>query len=77
MPNRRRFLLLSAASLVAVSCSEKPAAGGASELRIGMDLTYPPFEMQDKAGHPDGVGVRMAEALAAKLGRNIDRSCPR
>ncbi len=36
-----------------------------------MDLTYPPFEMQDTAGKPDGVGVRMAEALAADLGRPL------
>ncbi|MCW1921615.1 transporter substrate-binding domain-containing protein [Luteolibacter arcticus] len=71
MFDRRRFLSLSAASLAAVSCSEKPAAGSAPELRIGMDLTYPPFEMQDKAGKPDGVGVKIAEALAAKLGRPL------
>lgn len=71
MPNRRRFLLLSAASLAAVSCSEKSSTGGGNELRIGMDLTYPPFEMQDKAGKPDGVGVKLAEALAAKLGRPL------
>lgn len=70
MPNRRQFLLLSAATLAGTACSEKPATG-ATELRIGMDLTYPPFEMQDKAGQPDGVGVRMAEALAAKLGRPL------
>jgi polar amino acid transport system substrate-binding protein len=36
-----------------------------------MDLSYPPFEMQDKAGNPDGVGVRLAEALAAHLGRPL------
>jgi polar amino acid transport system substrate-binding protein len=36
-----------------------------------MDLSYPPFEMQDKAGNPDGVGVRLAEALAANLGRPL------
>ena len=40
-------------------------------LRIGMDLTYPPFEMQDTSGQPDGVGVRMAEALATYLGRPL------
>ena len=40
-------------------------------LRVGMDLSYPPFEMQDKAGNPDGVGVRLAEALAAHLGRPL------
>ena len=36
-----------------------------------MDLSYPPFEMQDKAGNPDGVGVRLAEALATNLGRPL------
>ena len=36
-----------------------------------MDLSYPPFEMQDKSGNPDGVGVRLAEALAADLGRPL------
>ena len=36
-----------------------------------MDLSYPPFEMQDKSGTPDGVGVKLAEALAAKLGRPL------
>lgn len=36
-----------------------------------MDLSYPPFEMQDKAGEPDGVSVRIAEALAADLGRPL------
>lgn len=36
-----------------------------------MDLTYPPFEMQDTSGDPDGVGVKMAEALAAHLDRPL------
>ena len=40
-------------------------------LRVGMDLSYPPFEMQDKSGDPDGVSVKIAEALAAYLERRI------
>lgn len=36
-----------------------------------MELSYPPFEMQDKAGNPDGVGVKLAEALAKHLGRPL------
>ncbi len=36
-----------------------------------MDLSYPPFEMQDKSGNPDGVGVKLAEALAKHLGRPL------
>ena len=49
------------------------AACGKSDnsLRVGMELTYPPFEMKDAQGNPDGVGVKMAEALAADLGRPL------
>lgn len=36
-----------------------------------MELTYPPFEMKDARGNPDGVGVKLAEALAAELGRPL------
>jgi len=70
---RRRFPLLTAlATFALAACGEKPApSGSAPALRIGMDLSYPPFEMQDQAGKPDGVGVKMAEALAARLGRDL------
>jgi polar amino acid transport system substrate-binding protein len=69
----RRFLL----GTLAVSLTALLAACGgkkdseAAVLRVGMDLSYPPFEMQDKAGVPDGVSVRLAEALAAHLGRPL------
>ena len=66
---RRRFLLLATCLLAVTGCREK--SGRAPVLRVGMELTYPPFEMQDKAGNPDGVGVRLAEALAKKLGRPL------
>lgn len=53
-------------------CGKKSGAGGESKtLRVGMDLTYPPFEMLDASGRPDGVGVRLAEALAEYLGRPL------
>ncbi|RYD22468.1 MAG: transporter substrate-binding domain-containing protein [Verrucomicrobiaceae bacterium] len=68
MVDRRQFLVLTASSLLA-GCGGKSGAG--NEIRIGMDLTNPPFEMQDKSGNPDGVGVKMAEALAAHLGRPL------
>ena len=72
MADRRRFLLLAALSLAATACSEKSISTATGPpLRIGMDLSYPPFEMQDTAGKPDGVGVKMAEALAAKLNRPL------
>lgn len=72
MPARRRIILLGLLSLTAIACSEKSeSTASGPQLRIGMDLTYPPFEMQDTAGNPDGVGVKMAEALAAHLDRPL------
>lgn len=71
----RRQVLKSAAcflALAASGCGGKSKTGPeAARLRVGMDLSYPPFEMQDKAGRPDGVSVKMAEALAAHLGRPL------
>jgi polar amino acid transport system substrate-binding protein len=74
MTHRLCLALLGCLSLLATSCSKAPqesASKSASELRVGMDLSYPPFEMQDKTGTPDGIGVRLAEALAKKLDRPL------
>jgi polar amino acid transport system substrate-binding protein len=61
-----------AALLLLASCQKPTAADQAvAPLRIGMELSYPPFEMQDAAGNPDGAGVKVAEALAADLGRPV------
>jgi polar amino acid transport system substrate-binding protein len=58
--------------LVLGGCGRDPAGkSGQPVLRVGMDLSYPPFEMQDASGRPDGVSVRMAEALAAALDRPL------
>ena len=40
-------------------------------LRVGMELSYPPFEMTDQQGRPTGVSVEIAEALGEHLGREI------
>lgn len=68
---KRRFLkLISLTALLA-------AAGGCTPkkdntiLRVGMDLSYAPFEMKDPQGNPDGVSVRLAEAMAKDLGRTL------
>lgn len=44
---------------------------GPKPLVVGMELTYPPFEMRDVQNRPDGIGVRLAEALAESLGRPL------
>jgi len=43
-----------------------------NSLRVGMDLNYPPFEMQDDGGRPAGVSVEMANALASHLKRRLE-----
>lgn len=63
------FLLGVTAFLCA--CNPKPVDGTAP-LRVGMELSTPPFEMVDRAGNPDGIGVRLAEALAKQLKRPLD-----
>ena len=71
---RREFLttLTLLTGFALCGCGEKSkSAGGGEALRVGMELSYPPFEMQDKAGNPDGVGVKLAEALAKHLGRPL------
>jgi polar amino acid transport system substrate-binding protein len=73
MISRRKALLLTAGLLSALftACDKPTGDGAGTPLRVGMELNNPPFEMQDKAGHPDGVGVKLAEALAQDLGRPL------
>jgi len=47
------------------------AAPPGEPLRVGMELSYPPFEMTDPEGRPAGVSVRLAEALGRHLGRPV------
>jgi len=41
-------------------------------LRVGMELKYPPFETIDVDGNPEGVSVKMAEALGKHLGMKVE-----
>jgi polar amino acid transport system substrate-binding protein len=58
-------------SLLLASILLHSIAGGAEPLRVGMELSYPPFEMTDAQGRPTGVSVRLAEALGKHLGRPV------
>jgi polar amino acid transport system substrate-binding protein len=40
-------------------------------LKVGMELAYPPFEMSDKDGNPQGVSVDFAKKLGEYLGREV------
>ena len=45
--------------------------GAEPPLRVGMELSYPPFEMRDASGQPTGVSVDLATALAEHLKRPV------
>ncbi|MEO1992134.1 MAG: transporter substrate-binding domain-containing protein [Pirellulales bacterium] len=63
--------------LIALIFSTILFSGGCSSssstdtIRVGMELSYPPFEMTDTQGLPTGISVRLAEALADYLGRDL------
>lgn len=63
----RRPTFLLAAVLGLAGCSREPD----HLLVVGMEMTYPPFEMRNEKNEPDGISVRMAEDLAAHLGRPL------
>ena len=64
---RNSLLLLLTLCLLA-GCQKKKTEG---PLRIGMDMSYPPFEMRDEQGRPAGVSVDLAQALGEHLGRGV------
>jgi polar amino acid transport system substrate-binding protein len=41
-------------------------------LRVGMDLSYPPFETVDDDGNPTGISVTLAEEFGKFLGREVE-----
>lgn len=63
-------LLFLLASLFLTAC-DKPASGP-KPFRVGMDLSYPPFEMRDENGAAAGVSVDLARALGEHLGQPVE-----
>lgn len=47
------------------------AALSTEPLRVGMDLSYPPFETIGADGQPSGISVDLAAALAKELGQPL------
>lgn len=67
MKNLLCLLLVFALVLSPAGCSRKAH----SELIVGMQLSYPPFEMTDTQGNPSGVSVDLARALGEYLHREV------
>ena len=51
-----------------ISCSKD---GPSNLLIVGMELSYPPFEMTDEQNQPTGISVEMAQALSRELGKDL------
>ncbi len=61
-----RHFLAAVLTLASPLCAEE-----APPLRVGMDLSYPPFETVGPDGQPAGISVELARGLASKLGRPL------
>ena len=64
---RRRLILITVAATLAACSRDRP-----NKLIIGMDATYPPFEMLDDKGEVAGVSVDLGRELAKHLGREVE-----
>ncbi len=60
--------------LLAVFLLAATALGASVEppLRVGMDLSYPPFETIGPDGQPAGISVELARGVAQHLGRPVE-----
>lgn len=75
----RRFSLFSYLRIVSIYClgiafiflSGCSKERDAQILVVGMELSYPPFEMTDENNQPTGISVEMAQALAGRLGKTL------
>lgn len=66
------IVILSFISVLFIACDNKTEIKDESKaLKVGMELAYPPFEMSDKNGNPQGVSVDFAKKLGEYLGREV------
>ncbi len=71
MMTRNNLTCMLSALIVVASCLLTAGYTQAEPLRVGMELSYPPFEMTNAEGKPTGVSVGLAHALGQHLGRTI------
>ncbi len=64
----RRLIILLLPILLFSACEKS----GPKPLRVGMDMSYRPFEMRDTNGEPAGVSVDLARALGEHLQRKVE-----
>ena len=64
-------IMFAMALLALGGCMERKGAASRDTLIVGMELAYPPFEMTDEKGTPEGVSVDLANELGKALGKKI------
>jgi polar amino acid transport system substrate-binding protein len=57
--------------IVALLITSVTVTAEPTPLRVGMDLSYPPFESIGPDGQPSGISVDVARALSAEIGRPL------
>ncbi|MCA9967506.1 MAG: transporter substrate-binding domain-containing protein, partial [Anaerolineales bacterium] len=66
------LILVLVSTLLVISCSVQGDTWARVEetgvLRVGIDPTFPPFEVVDENGNPFGLDVDLLRAVAADLG---------
>lgn len=70
----KKILSILAAAAIALTCAGCNNAGsGKKKLKVGSDVTYPPFEYMDTDGStPIGIDIDLAKALGEKMGYEIE-----
>jgi len=68
---RKSRWLITAAILLCLALAACRQRAERKEVIVGMELSYPPFEMTDASGHPAGVSVDLANALGNYLQREV------
>jgi len=66
-----RSVLLVLFCLAVGFTADRAAAAEKDTLVVGMELSYPPFEMTDTSGKPAGVSVDLAFELGKALGKKV------
>jgi len=64
-------ILLILFAFIFTGCNEKETVESKKVLKVGMELAYPPFEMSDTQGNPQGVSVDFARRLGEYLGQEV------
>jgi polar amino acid transport system substrate-binding protein len=64
-------LLVTSVCLGTTGCQNKNSPAVKDTLTVGMEMSYPPFEMTDEKGSPKGVSVDLANELGKALGKKI------